>query len=143
MIIAEKKCVINGSPELVEQLVMKAIISALRPEKLQASDERHFQAVVRVGLGLIRLSVDMAGEVLSPHNPLKFMIRLKGLAGVIRLELMSTFILKSNDVDTTEVVSQLRAEVMSIVISLFLLWKVKRFAVEILQGFENNLKRAT
>ena len=141
MIIAEDKFVINSSREKTEQLVMKAMISALQPERMHASDERSFRAMVRVNIGSIHLPVHMEGEITSPSNPLEFMIKLKGLDGIIWLNQKAIFTLKSIDGDTTEVASQLMAEAMSTVTRIFLLWKVKRFAAEILEDFEKYLRR--
>ena len=141
MIIANRRFSINSPLERIEQLVMKAVIEALQPERLEASDEKSFQAMVKAKMGPLNLPMHMAGEIISPSNPLEFMIKLKGQGGLIWLNQKATFTLTSLDKDKTEVACELVAVGMAPLLRIFLLWKVKSFAADILGGFENQLRQ--
>ena len=68
MIIANKKFVIDSFLARAEQLVMKAIVEALQPEMMEASDEKSFRAVGKTKIGPIALPMRMAGEIISQFN---------------------------------------------------------------------------
>lgn len=65
---------------------MKAMIDALQPEMMEASDEKSFRAVVKTKIGPIALPMRMAGEIISQFNPLEFMTKIRGQGGLIWLD---------------------------------------------------------
>ena len=141
MIIANRKFSVNSPLKRIEPLVMKAMINALQPERMEASDERSFRAIVRAKLGPIHLPMHMEGEITSPTNPLEFMIKLKGQGGIIWLNQKAVFSLTSLHGDQTEVSCKLVAANMATLMRIFLLWRVKSFAADILDGFEKQLRQ--
>ncbi len=140
MIISERKFVINIPQERVEQLIMKAMVNALQPERLCASNDKCFRAMVRASIGPIKVPIDMEGEIMSLSNPLIFMMRLRGLWGIFCLNQRATFMLVAIDKDKTQIETKVIAEDMALLVKIFMLWKVKRFAVDVLDRFENQLR---
>ena len=141
MIIAESEFTIDSPQERVEELLMKAMISALQPEGMDASDERSFVAMVRAKIGPIGLPLDMVGEVVSPTNPMEFMIKFRGQGGIIWLNQKATFTLTPINEGKTEVMCQVDAEGMATLLKTLLMWRIRSFANEILQSFETRLRQ--
>jgi len=108
---------------------------------MEASDEKSFRAVVKTKIGPIALPMRMAGEIISQLNPVEFMIKIRGQGGLIWLDQKAKFILTSLAKGKTEVECELVAEGMSPIVRIFLIWRVKSFAAEILDGFEERLKQ--
>jgi len=140
MVIAEREFIINSSPDRIGQLMMKAMIEALQPEMMEASDEKFFRCRVRAKIGPLSLPVYITGEITTPVNPVEMMTRISGLGRLIGLNQRTLFEFRSIEKTKTAITSRIVMEDMTTLVRVCLLWRIKRFATDILERFEMCLR---
>lgn len=145
MIIAERKFTINSSRERIWECIIKALMRCIPFEGMQFADERSFSAILRMKMGFITLPVRIKMEIIDmvKLESIVTTLQARGLGGLVWFNQKATFTLTTVDESKTEVASKMEAEGMAFLLRTLLLWKVKGFARETLDGLEVLLKQWT
>lgn len=144
MITAERKFVINASPERVWELIGEAMFSALKLERINIIDQDSFRARLRVRIGFVDLPLYVEGEFVeaSPPRFLAAIVKTRGMKGVIWLNQKLNITLTSIDKSKTEVSAKVMLEEMQILLRLILLRMVKRVAGDMLDSVKECLEQS-
>ncbi len=143
MLGAERKYIIDASPERVWELIGEAMFSALKLEGVRVTDAFNFSALLRLRIGFFKMPLSIMGRFIetSPSRFLAATVEVKGMRGVIWLNMRLNIAFTSVDKDKTEVATEMIAAGMGILVRIFLSWKVKSFINEMLDGIERELKQ--
>ena len=96
-------------------------------------------------MGFITLPVRIKMEIIDmvKLESIVTTLQARGLGGLVWFNQKATFTLTTVDESKTEVASKMEAEGMAFLLKTLLLWKVKGFARETLDGLEVLLKQWT
>lgn len=143
MIVAERKFVIDAPQEGIWELLGDAIFSSIRLERMQIIDENNFAGVVRVRIGFISLPMHLRIKLVDISSPrsltAKVIARTKPGIFTITEETRITLTLISEG--KTEVGTKAAVEEMGTLPRLLLLWKIRSFAEDILDGIKRCLEK--
>ena len=144
MMIAERKFVINASPEIVWELIGQSIFDALNLERINIIDENRFMALLKVRLGFISLPLFIDGEFVDMSRPefLSATVKARGMKGVVWLNQKLNITLTPVYEAKTEITCKLMAEGMQILLRLMLLRMVKRTAGDMLDNIKECLEQS-
>jgi hypothetical protein len=143
MIVAQKKFIISSSQQRIWELLLKATLRSVPLERMKPISERNIQGLIRVKLGFISLpmNVDIKIDEISSPDSMTTLLKAKGMKGLIQMKQKSIFNVASVDGDKTEVSCVIEEDGVSVFLKIFLLWKVKRFATEVLVNLQNQLRQ--
>lgn len=142
-VFSERKFVLEASQERIWGLLGRVIIDSLEMERFHARDDRNFNALTKVKVAFITITMQVSGTMtdISPPKALSVLLEVKGIGGMIQLNQKTTFTLSARNKDQTEMVCQMSGERIGFPLGIFLMPRVKSFAGEILESIERRLRQ--
>ena len=145
MIVADKKIVIDSPRKRIWGFLLGAVMKGIPLENMELVDKKNFLALLKLRIGFLALPLHVRIEITDTFEPetLVTAVKAKGMGGMIWLNQGVTFTLTSLDESKTEVDCKFVAQGMSVLLRIFLLRRVKRFARDCLNAIENVLREWT
>ncbi|MDP2932230.1 MAG: SRPBCC domain-containing protein [Chloroflexota bacterium] len=143
ILIAERKFVVEATPQRIWDLLLRATLRLMPFEKCYIESDTEFNAVLKLGMAFIKVPMQVNIKIvdMTPPQTMITALKAKGMGGLAWINQKSTFVLTQAGENKTEVLCRLEAEEMAPLLRLFFIPRVKSFAGDAYKNLEERLKQ--